>query len=103
MKTFRFLLSDFLYTPIGAKYKEHFVLNGTLFCNEEAPAILATSTSMVYRRFEGRKEYMPASKFIKEIIDKQNFSSYSFPFSHVYRTWETVEIIGMYLYNFFRF
>merc|ERR1719510_1342993 len=42
---------------------------------------------------------MPASKFIKEIIDKQNFSSYSFPFSHVYRTWETMEIIGFELWR----
>ena len=95
-KSFSFLLSDFLFTPIGAKYKEHFVLNGTLVCNEPSPAVLATSTSMVYQRFEGRSEYTPAKTFLRDIIDAKNFSSYAFSFSHKYRTWETVEIIGTY-------
>ena len=93
-KNFKFLLSDFLFTPIGAKYKDYLVLNGTLLCNKPAPAVLASSTSMVYRRFEGRAERSEANRFLEELISKQNFSSKAFSFSHVYRTWETVEIIG---------
>ena len=53
-KSFRFLLSDFLFTPSGAKYKDYLVLNGTLACNQQltngtlvaAPAIVATSLSI---------------------------------------------------------
>ena len=93
-RSFYFLLSDFLFTPIGAKYKEHFVLNGTLVCSVPAPAVLATSTSMVYRRFKSRNERTEANTFLTELIEKHNFSSKAFSFSHVYRTWETVEIIG---------
>ena len=98
-RSFYFLLSDFLFTPIGAKYKEDFVINGTLVCNEPAPAVLATSTSIVYRRFKGRAERTEANTFLTKLIENHNFTSKAFSFSHVYRTWETVEIIGITIYT----
>ena len=92
--TFSSLLSDFLFSPSGAKYREHLVFNGSLICNKPAPEVVATSTAIVYRRFHGRDEYMPAIEGVERIIKSLNFSSTAFSFSHVYRTWETVEIIG---------
>ena len=94
-RSFYALLSEFLFTPIGAKYQDHFVLNGTLACGSPSPEVLATSTTITYNRKDGHKEFTRAKDYVDELIQKRNFSSKVFATSYKYRTWETVESIGI--------
>ena len=94
-RSFYALLSEFLFTPIGAKYQDHFVLNGTLACGSPSPEVLATSTTITYNRIDGHQEFTRAKNYVDELIQKRNFSSKVFATSYKYRTWETVESIGI--------
>ena len=87
--------SEFLFTPVGAKYQETFVLNGTLTCGSPSPEVLATSTTITYTRIEGHEEFTRAKNYVDELIQKRNFSSKVFATSYKYRIWETVESIGI--------
>ena len=57
---FTTLLSEFLHSSIGAKYKSNFVFNGELECNKPAPFVNATSIDIVYQKFSGPEEYIPS-------------------------------------------
>ena len=94
-RRFYTLLSEFLFTPVGAKYQETFVLNGTLTCGSPSPEVLATSTTITYTRIEGHEEFTRAKNYVDELIQKRNFSSKVFATSYKYRIWETVESIGI--------
>ena len=94
-RSFYALLSEFLFTPVGAKYQENFVLNGTLDCGSPSPEVLATSTTITFNRIEGHQKFTRAKNYVDELIQKRNFSSKVFATSYKYRTWETVESIGI--------
>merc|ERR1711994_1090419 len=91
---FTTLLSEFLHSSIGAKYKSNFVFNGELECNKPAPLVNATSIDIVYQKFSGPEEYIPSINHINELIKEANFSSTVFTNGRIYSGWEIDKVIA---------
>jgi predicted RND superfamily exporter protein len=96
---FQMLLSDFLFSSYGSKYKPNFKFgNEKLICNEKAPPIKATKFQISYFAFEGPETHIPARSAVTQVIDSAN-SPYTFSHCKVYAAWETDEIIGYELWR----
>jgi len=97
-KDFPVILSDFLFSSFGSKYKPNFKFEKKLICNERAPRIKASKFQISYFAFEGPETHIPARRTVTQVIEAVN-SSYSFSHSKVYAAWETDEIIGYELWR----
>ena len=87
------LLSQFLHSAEGARYKSEFKFDGDLVCGQPAPEILASKCKIDYFHFAGPESHIPARQAVTETIKSVN-SPYFFSHSKVYSAWETDEIIG---------
>jgi len=87
------LLSEFLFSPDGARYKGDFNFVDNLECGSAAPNITASKCKVDYFNFLGPETHIPAKAAITEAIKTAN-SPYFFSHSKVYSAWETDEIIG---------
>lgn len=83
-QNFEYLISDFLHSEEGGKYKSEIIFNTTLICGEDAPHISASSSDITYRTFDGPKEHIPSVKYIEDLITSKNFSSDAFTNGRVY-------------------
>lgn len=97
--SFEFLLSQFLFSRHGSKFKRNFRFDGNLTCNQPAPPIKATQFSITYLPFSGPEQHIPGRKTVTDLIEKANISSHTFSFSKVYAAWETDEVIGFELWR----
>jgi len=93
MKFYR-ILTQFLFSPSGAKYRVHFNFVGDLVCGEAASEVLLSSIELTHKLFSGPSEWIPAMNKIKQIVAEANFSNRAFPVGTEYASWETDEIIG---------
>ena len=98
-KTFKFLLSDFLHSSVGGKYKPNIIFNEDLSCNKESPDILATSSDVTYLSFDGPKEHIPSVNHVEELIQSKNFSSRTFTNGRIYGLWEIDKVIVLELWR----
>ena len=87
------LLSQFLHSAEGARYKSEFKFSSDLECGQPAPDILASKCKIDYFHFAGPESHIPARQAVTETI-KAVDSPYFFSHSKVYSAWETDEIIG---------
>ena len=92
------ILSDFLFSSYGSKYKPNFKFEENLICNQKAPAIKATKFQISYFAFEGPETHIPARSAVTQVIDSAK-SPYTFSHCKVYAAWETDEIIGYELWR----
>ena len=96
---FQMVLSDFLFSSYGSKYKPNFKFGKEkLICNEKAPPIKATKFKISYFAFEGPETHIPARSAVTQVIDSAQ-SPYTFSHCKVYAAWETDEIIGYELWR----
>merc|ERR1712018_424845 len=91
-RTFEYLMSDFLHSQEGGKYKSDIIFNNTLTCGEKAPPIIASSSDITYRAFDGPSEHIPSVDHIERLI-KSNFSSDAFTNGRIYGIWEIDKVI----------
>eukprot|EP00088_Acartia_fossae_P046862 TRINITY_DN5073_c0_g1_i2.p1 TRINITY_DN5073_c0_g1~~TRINITY_DN5073_c0_g1_i2.p1 ORF type:complete len:1105 (-),score=246.34 TRINITY_DN5073_c0_g1_i2:820-4134(-) len=91
---FPMLLSDFLFSSDGGKYKKDFLFNGTLECGYPAPPITATKFKVNLKVLKGPSEHIPARRAIETIINSTAVSDVAFSHVKIYAAWETDEIIG---------
>ena len=96
---FSYLLSDFLHSSDGGKYKSNIIFNGTLTCNKAVPAITATSSDLIYRKFIGPKEHIPSVNLVEDLIKSKNFSSNAFTNGRIYGIWEIDKVIVLELWR----
>ena len=87
-RDFSYLMSDFLYSSSGAKYKPNIMFNGTLACNKPAPPIIATSAEVVYQKFDGVEESTRSIERVDKLIKSMNFSTEAFVTGRYYAIWE---------------
>ena len=101
---FPLLLSEFLFSNEGARYKSDFKFTDKLECGRPAPNITASKCKVTYRNFAGPETHIPAKAAITTAIKSAN-SPFTFSHSKVYSAWETDEIIGFELMsmNLFEF
>ena len=53
-------LTQFLYSPRGAKYKTQFKFSSNLHCGDLAPSVLVSSINYQHMGFESASEWVPA-------------------------------------------
>jgi len=97
-KDFPVILSDFLFSSYGSKYKPNFKFEEELMCNKGAPTVKASKLQISYYAFEGPETHIPARSAVTQVIESVN-SPYTFSHSKVYAAWETDEIIGYELWR----
>jgi len=90
---FEYLISDFLHSEEGGKYKSEIIFNNTLICGEDASPITASSSDITYRAFDGPKEHIPSVKYVEDLIKSKNFSSDAFTNGRIYGIWEIDKVI----------
>eukprot|EP00092_Neocalanus_flemingeri_P028206 GFUD01030630.1.p1 GENE.GFUD01030630.1~~GFUD01030630.1.p1 ORF type:complete len:389 (+),score=76.54 GFUD01030630.1:34-1167(+) len=91
---FPVILSDFLFSSQGSRFKPNFMFDGDLLCNQAAPPIKASKFTIEYILFKGPEEHIPARRKIEEIVKNSDISG-AFSFVKEYALWETDEIIGL--------
>lgn len=97
-------LSQFLHSPNGGKYRARFKFDGELKCGEPAPELMLTDLTFLHLKFSGPSEHVPAMNRVKNLIAVHltNISASgrgAFPFSKIYPSWETDEVISEELYR----
>jgi len=95
---FPIVLSDFLFSTSGSRFKIHFQFSGELSCNKPAPKILATKFDIEYFPFDGPEEHVPAKDHIDYLISQSGLQD-AFSFVKIYAAWETDRIIGFELWR----
>ena len=71
------ILSDFLYSSHGAKYKSSFKFAEDLVCNQQAPEILASKFTISYVTLTTPDQHIPATSAVKSAINEAG-SPYNF-------------------------
>merc|ERR1712073_147736 len=89
------ILTQFLFSPSGAKYRGNFNFMRELVCGEAASEILLSSIQLTHKLFHGPSEWIPAMNKIKQIVAEANFSNRAFPVGAEYASWETDEVIEL--------
>lgn len=95
---FPMVLSDFLFSSHGAKFKPNFKFDSELTCNQPAPNITATKFNIGYFHMKGPEDHIPARRSVTKVINEAG-SPFTFSHSKVYAAWETDEIIGFELWR----
>jgi len=93
------ILTQYLFSPEGAKYRRSFNFVNDLTCGEAAPKVLLSSIQLTHKLFYSSQEWIPAMNKVKQIVAEANFSSRAFPTGTEYASWETDEVIGQELYQ----
>jgi len=96
---FPMVLSDFLHSSEGARYKRNFEFDGELVCGEPAPPIRVSKFSVGFKPFSGPTQHIPAKKLIESMVHKSGISDVAFSHVKIYAAWETDEIIGNELFR----
>eukprot|EP00095_Tigriopus_kingsejongensis_P012251 snap_masked-scaffold472_size162276-processed-gene-0.4 protein:Tk12251 transcript:snap_masked-scaffold472_size162276-processed-gene-0.4-mRNA-1 annotation:"hypothetical protein DAPPUDRAFT_306990" len=91
---FYFRLTQFLFSPNGAKYRTNFQFDQNIICGQESPSVMLSTIQFTHHLFEGPSEHIPAMNKIKGIVKSMNFSSRAFAVANEYASWETDEIIA---------
>jgi len=106
-------LTQFLYSPRGAKYKTQFKFSSNLQCGQLAPSVLVSSINYQHTGFESASEWVPAMDRVNLLVEDSNISSIIeeseqdpseyhsgvFPLAVRYSNWETDKVIGSELYQ----
>merc|ERR1712013_97142 len=95
---FPIVLSDFLFSVHGSRFKINFQFSEELLCNKPAPNILATKFDIKYFPFDGPEEHVPAKDHIDYLISQSGLQD-AFSFVKIYAAWETDRIIGFELWR----
>jgi len=115
---FRSKLSQFLFSPPGAKYRLNFKFADELKCGQPAPRILVSTVQYQHVLFNEASYWVPAMEGLKQIVMEANITGVHlhhgaemaadsvvseagdvFPMSTRYANWETDKVIGRELYQ----
>lgn len=92
-------MTQFLFSPSGAKYRSQFVFDQGLLCGYSAPRMVLTDLTFTHKVFSGPSQHIPAMNRVKNLIQDANLTGKVFPLSIGYATWETDEVIASELYR----
>jgi len=96
---FPMLLSDFLHSSQGSRYKTNFEFDGELVCGEPAPPIRVSKFGVSFKAFKGPSEHIPAKQWVENVVRESGISDIAFSHVKIYAAWETDEIIGNELFR----
>lgn len=97
-KQMRKYLSKFLHSSDGGKFQENFRFDGKLKCEKATPPIRVSSIYFKFKKFENRREFLPAMHSIERIVEQTNLTSgdgFSTVWGKIFANWITDEIIDV--------
>ena len=89
------VLTQFLFSPSGARYRGNFNFMSDLVCGEAASPVLLSSIQLTHKLFSSPTEWIPAMNRVKQLVREANFSARAFPVGTEYASWETDEVIAV--------
>ena len=106
-------LTQFLFSPQGAKYKNQFKFSKPLECgsSESTPRILVSQINYQHKSFKSASEWVPAMDRVNLLVEESNITAAPliqdeenktdpvFPMALRYSNWETDKVIGRELYQ----
>ncbi len=92
-------MTQFIFSPLGAKYRGQIKFEYEPWCGNSAPNILMSDMTFTHKVFSGPHEHIPAMNRVKRIISEANLTGKVFPLSQGYAGWETDEVIAYELYR----
>ncbi len=94
------LMTRFLFSPLGSKYRFMFSYSDgeELECGEPVPKITVMISEFRHLPLSGSRSQISAMNRIKDIVSGANFTegAHVFPFAKVYAAWETDEVTLLY-------
>merc|ERR1719450_181450 len=93
---FQKLMSDFLFSSYGSKFKQNFKFEGDLTCNKAAPKIKFSKLEFEFLYFYGTGKNLPAMWAVEKLVKDSGVPG-AFTFSKAYQTWETDAITAQQL------
>ena len=66
---FSMVLSDFLHSSEGARFKTDFEFDGELVCGEPAPPIRVSKFSVGFFQFSGPSQHIPAKHALETLVN----------------------------------
>eukprot|EP00095_Tigriopus_kingsejongensis_P000432 maker-scaffold171_size289870-snap-gene-1.38 protein:Tk00432 transcript:maker-scaffold171_size289870-snap-gene-1.38-mRNA-1 annotation:"conserved hypothetical protein" len=91
--------SRFLTSPMGSRWQPNFYPEEELICGSPLSALRMSTFTFTHLRFEATADKVRAMTKVKELIDRQQFSSNVFPMTMEYSNWETDQVIEVELYR----
>ena len=92
-------MTQFIFSPRGAKYRGQIKFEYEPWCGYSAPNITMSDMTFTHKVFKGPHEHIPAMNRVKRIISEANLTGKVFPLSQGYAGWETDEVIAYELYR----
>ena len=106
-------LTQFLFSPVGAKYKNQFKFSQPLECGDltSLPKILVSQINYQHISFDSASEWVPAMDRVNLLVEESNITASNmiqdyenttdpvFPMALRYSNWETDKVIGLELYQ----
>lgn len=92
-------LSQFLWSPNGARFQKNFKFRGNFTCGKPSPPVIVSSIDFVFRNFKGPDEHLPAMNKLKELVRNSNITDSESKSEHVtvwakiFANWVTDEVI----------
>jgi len=93
------ILTNFLFSGDGSRFKIDFKFEGELDCEKPAPPIVASRFAIGFVVLDGPQNHLPAKRILKDVVSNSGVSDVAFVLSEVYPAWETDEIIGTELWR----
>ena len=67
-------LTQFLFSPRGAKYKNQFKFSSKLSCGKLAPSVLVSSINYQHKEFDSASQWVPAmDRFVPYLMKLQHW------------------------------
>ena len=95
---FQLVLTDFLFSKSGAKFRQNFNFQSPLQCGAPAPGVTGTSLQIFYRPLEGPAQHGPARAAIQKVLADSGLDE-AITFNKIYLSWETDMIIDYELWR----
>ncbi|KAJ1527691.1 hypothetical protein ONE63_007650 [Megalurothrips usitatus] len=95
-------ISQYLFSPSGARFQKNFRFSETLECGKPAPKIKVSSIDFYFKKFGSSGEGVKAMRTVKRLVRNANFTTgdrYATVWAKIFANWVTDEIIGAELYR----
>ncbi|XP_034247320.1 protein patched homolog 2-like isoform X2 [Thrips palmi] len=90
-------ISQYLFSPSGARFQKNFRFSEPLECGKPASNITVASIDFFFRKFESSEQSVPAMNAVKFLVVNANFTSgdrFATVWAKVFANWVTDEVIA---------
>lgn len=92
-------LTQFLFSPSGAKHMNKFKFENEIKCGVPSSKVMLSTMEFVHKKFSSSKEHIPAMNWVKNTIKESQFPGIAFAMAQSYSRWEIDEVISEELFR----